>query len=288
MQNCKSVQIGIGNEEGRVDQEIMKTAIGMSICGKIVDSMRCTAIPNVGIKLTDTEYNPLFHTSSDLNGEFIFTNLPFQYYILLSSHSNYFTSTSILINPCPEYNVRKILLKPLPDSKKNITIGKVTDINNKPLQNCIVNLLAKNDISVSHYTTTDCNGDYVITFNKKCNTHYYLLVKHCMYKNKTIDIPVDYNKIYYINVHLTIDEYCGGTISGIITDVTGNPVSHCIVILFDADHNIPISFTYTNETGCYLFYNLKQGRYYIKSNKQCEGNSKKIGDCYSDIFDIHF
>jgi hypothetical protein len=286
--NCNHVQIGLGNEEGRVDQEINETAIGMTIFGKVVDSVRCTAIENVGIKLTDTEYNPLFHTSTNFNGEFIFANLPIQYYILLSSHLDYFTSKSILINPCSEYKIKKILLNPLPKSKKNIISGKITDIKNKPLSNCIVKLFSKKDTCVLYDTTTDGNGDYVISFNKKCNMCYYLLIDHCMYRSKVIDIPIEYNKIYNINVHLSIDEYCGGTISGIITDVTGNPVSHGIVILFDACKNKPISFTYTNDTGCYLFYNLKIGDYYIKSNKLYEENYIKFEEPQLDTFSIYY
>jgi hypothetical protein len=109
-----------------------------------------------------------------------------------------------------------------------------------------------------------------------------------MYRSKVIDIPIEYNKIYNINVHLSIDEYCGGTISGIITDVTGNPVSHGIVILFDACKNKPISFTYTNDTGCYLFYNLKIGDYYIKSNKLYEENYIKFVEPQLDTFSIYY
>jgi len=268
MNDCNLVKIGLENEECRADRKIKKSPDTMTICGRVINSVTCRAISNVGIKLTDTEYNPLFHTISDINGEFVFANLPFKYYILLASCSDYFTSTSILISPCPENGVQEISLNPLPISKQNIITGKITDFNNYPIENCIIKLLSKNDINALCYTTTDCDGNYAITFNNKYNVYYLLSVSHCLYRSKTIDVPACYSKIYSIDAKLSIDEYAGGTISGVITDVTGNPIVHCIVVLFDADQNKPIIFTYTNQTGCYLFYKLKVVNYFIKANKQ--------------------
>ena len=280
MNDSNLVKIGLENEECRADWKIRKSPDTMTICGRVFNSATCRAVSNVGIKLTDTEYNPLFHTISDINGEFVFANLPFQYYILIASCFDYFTSTSILISPCPLNSIQEIPLNPLPTSKQNIITGKITDINNEPLENCIIKLFSRNNKNALCYTTTDCDGNYILTFKNRHNVYYYLSVIHCSYKSKTIDVPDDYKRIYCIDAKLSVDKYAGGTINGVITDVTGNPVAHCVVVLFDADNNKPILFTYTNQTGCYLFYDIKVGNYFIKANKQFEEKfQENVRDC---------
>lgn len=129
----------------------------------------------------------------------------------------------------------------------------------KPIKETEVVLQNTKDKNIKYTATTNENGVFLfsnIPFGK-----YILSLNSNEYCTKNIKICINRCRQFYnIGIICTKRKMKFGTVNGVITDNSGNPIDSALVVLFDAKNNIPLYTTYTNEKGVYLIGGLLPGK----------------------------
>lgn len=101
------------------------------------------------------------------------------------------------------------------------------------------------------------DGDYTVSYNKSG----YQTVELAVNLSKGIKLAAN-------QVMVSIIGQINNTVSGIIKDSLGNVVTDALVALYKIENNTEtlVATTYTNNLGKYMFGNVVDGNYLIKSN----------------------
>lgn len=264
-------------EEIRLDLQLqpINPIIGATVSGTVRDTNN-NPIKNALIKIMDSNFEPLLHAITDLNGEYIFNNIP---------ASNSYTIFSIApgkkIKQGQGFSLSEGASKTIDfvlenDPAMNLAIiagdlyqsGTTTPINGAVVT--LYKLDEQGGEVLSAITNTNEYGQFV--FREVENGEYNINISALGFISDSVTASVTTApQIVSIKPTLQPDPNLqNGTVSGVILDNLNAPIDRADVILYkvNADDSLtPVSFTKTNASGVYLFINVPQGTYKVKSNE---------------------
>jgi len=232
-------------------------------------------LPGAALKVFDTNNVPFAHTITGPLGQYTISEVAAGSYRVTAAKAGYLTpdvvSVSILANRPTTLN---IVLLPDPDASLNTLFGKVNQSAPlEPIENAIVNIYSVSEDVRTLVSTTFtnssgqylapylANGDYVVVANKE---GYFQTESATQTLTNAEITPLD---LFLISNPATNT----GTISGLITSQTTLlPIANATVALYQIVGTIEtiIQITKTNNGGRYLFGDVAEGQYVVKSFAQ--------------------
>jgi len=234
-----------------------------------------TGLAGATVKVYDVNDNPIDHTNTGGNGQFTIANLPVGSYKVTAIKNGYLLplTTPISIQQNKTTTV-SIVLTPDPDMNFNVVFGIIrTTVGETPLEDAVVSLYsnALPDPTLIITAATNDKGQYI--FGLIPAGEYYISASKLGYfTSQTALITLTTNEFVASDVSLISDATSNtGTISGFIKELsTGQPIADAGVALYSVVGGIEtvVDTTRTNVSGKYLFANVNQGTYLVKSTKQ--------------------
>ncbi len=233
-------------------------------------------ISGVTVKVFDTNDNPVAHTNTGGNGQYTIASLPAGSYKVTAITDGYLlpvpTPVTIQAN---KTTTADIALTPNPETDLSVVYGKIkSSVDETPLADATVGLYADTDPPELFITaSTNDEGQYIFGLIP-AGDYYVAASKLGYYPNQTSIINVGTRELIDSELTLTADAQSNtGTVSGFIRDsVTGLAIENAGVALYSIVDSVEtvIDTTRTNVLGMYLFTNVQQGTYLVKSTKQEE------------------
>jgi hypothetical protein len=207
---------------------ILLTPGDRNMTGTVVDNDNNQPIQGatIEIKSLDNEFN-VYSGKTDLNGNFSFTNLPYENYTLKIEATNY-NEFSYYINKDSITTLTTYRLTPNKDTKFKITGSVYQAGNSTPIAGASVTLQYPNG-TVLDTTITDSSGSYI--FQNIPAGLYTIYIRKDSY--------LDYTKTVEINGDLNVDDIYMQLSSG--TTPTGSGTKEVIFSVIDADTGTRIS-----------------------------------------------
>lgn len=271
-------------EEIRIDLKLKLDAtdtIGGTVYGVVEDSFTSAPIPGALVKVMSTDYNPLKHAITDSLGNYIINNVPvedtFKIYAIAQGKS--LKESTIISGTLAEKIKMDFTLEDDEAMKKAVVAGDVFNSANvsEPIGGAVVSLYLINGSSQSLKAVTDTNQYGQFTFREVELGQYSITITSDGYYHQEVSInATTQGQIIPIKIGLNQNpSNSKGTVSGVIRNELGNPISRGDVILYEVNENedgsnetlTPVAYTKTNDEGVYLFSNVKQAKYKIKSNE---------------------
>ncbi len=264
-------------EEIRLDLQLQPVipTIGATVEGTITDT-NGAIITNALVKIMDSNFEPLLHAVTDSNGEYLFNNIPAS-----SSYTIFAIAPGKKIKQGQAFALSDGTSKTInftleDDSAMELAIiagdlyqsGTTTPING-----AVVTLyeVGSNGLeTLSAITNTNEYGQFV--FREVANGNYTINMSALGFISDSISVSITTApQIVSIQPTLQPDPNSqNGTVSGVILDNLNAPIDRADVILYrvNVDNSLtPVAFTKTNSAGVYLFINVPQGTYKVKSNE---------------------
>lgn len=236
-----------------------------------------SGVQGATVKVYDVNDNPVEHTNTGGNGQFTIANLPVGSYKVTAIKNGYLLSLTI---PITIQNLKTttvtITIIEDPDANLSVVYGIIrTTVGELPLENAVVNLYHNTKPEPTLMTTTYTNDHGQFIFGLIPPGEYYVSAsKIGYYSNQSSMIDVASKEFIPSDISLFLDNLSNtGTISGFIKEQsTGLPIADAGVALYEIDNKVEkvIDTTRTNSSGKYLFTNVQQGTYIVKSTKQEE------------------
>ena len=152
---------------------------------------------------------------------------------------------------------------------KNIIYGKIIDNSTKLSLGGVNVLLYKyvdGTATLINSSTSISDGEYILD-NIEDGDYQVSFVKNG-YQSININVSLANGiKLLAAESMVSIIGNINNTVSGIIRDNLGNVVSNALVALYKIENNkeILVATTYTNSIGKYMFGNVIDGNYLVKS-----------------------
>ncbi len=264
-------------EEIRLDLQLQPVTqtIGATVEGLVTDT-NGVAISNALIKIMDTNFEPLLHTVTDVNGEYLFNNIPAS-----SSYTIFAIAPGKKLNQEQGFALSDGASKTINFTLENDPAMQLAIIagdlyqsgTTTPINGAIVTLFEVDDNgleTLSAITYTNEFGQFV--FREVSNGNYNINISALGFISDSISASVAFApQILSLQPTLQPNPNAqNGTVSGVILDNFNAPIDRADVILYRVDPNdvlTPVAFTKTNSAGVYLFINVPQGTYKVKSNE---------------------
>lgn len=255
-------------EEARVDLVLKKKPISpqTKLTGHVT-TYQFDPINQATVKVLDRCYNPIDHTITNHEGEYVFENiLPPGDYKLTATAEGFKTAATI------DFSLKKretkninIALKRDFLKKKGSIYGAVTDNRlNQLLPNASIILLDASREAAAK-TESDAQGKYLLC-GIEPGSYELIGRKTGYYDSKTLILVEEGAKIKS-DIQLAMNpEVSAGTISGLI-DVENGPFRNACVGLYKIEDGIEnlIQTGTTNDEGLYLFADVNPGIYVVKA-----------------------
>lgn len=250
-----------------------------TVFGKVIDG-NGNPMEGVTVKITDNQYNPLYHGVTDINGEYTISGVsPEEQYLIFATKDGYNINQGISFAMQTGQQIeRNFTLTPVSSTNNSLIAGDVTDEQGTPLQGVTVRLIDNTDPNNPQILKTTYTNEYgQFVFFDLAQGIYSISTSKLGYTSVDINVIIDAPfQVRNIVISLPIDPVTRkGTINGIIRDKDGIPIEGAFVILFRVDTDeegneilTPIRMTKTNSEGLYIFDRVEQGNYKIKANKQ--------------------
>ena len=250
-ENSKATIISTFDQENRVDTKVMPEKQRNEVEGIIFDECGCK-IEKACVKVLTSDYEPLIHTVSNANGEFVLIYEYSKEVVLIISKDGY--KTLVIENFCREIEITLVRVK----NSATLT-GRLTMNNCGEIISARVRL---NNNKVKLQVFPDSDGFFIIN-DIPCGC-YRLIVDGNELKKTVMSINISNSiRIYNLGV-IKIDRInIKGTIHGIITDCDNLPINNAVVILYNSDNKLAVSKTHTNSEGLYFFGNVELGKYNV-------------------------
>lgn len=269
-------QIATMGEEIRLDLQLQPVTpiIGATVEGKVVDQ-NAAPLANALVKIMDSNYEPLLHAVTDANGNYIFNNIPSS-----SSYSIFAIASGMKLNQGQNFSLAEgqsktvnFTLQADPAMQLGILAGDLYQTGTTtPINGAVVSLYSVvNGVeTLSAITYTNQYGQFA--FREVATGNYDINISALGYLPTSISTSmVNAAQIISLQPTLAVDPNAqNGTVSGIITNNVNAAIDRADVILYrvNADNTLtPVAFTKTNSSGVYLFINVPQGTYKVKSNE---------------------
>lgn len=264
-------------EEIRLDLQLQPLipTIGATVEGLVTDT-NGAVIPNALVKIMDSNFEPLLHSVTDANGEYLFNNIPAS-----NSYTIFAIAPGKKIKQGQGFSLSEgasrtinFTLEDDPAMQLAIIAGDLFQTGTtNPVGGAVVTLFEvdQNGIeTLSAITHTNEFGQFV--FREVANGEYSINISALGFISDSISVSVT-SAPQIISVQPTLQpdpNAQNGTVSGVILDNLNAPIDRADVILYEvnADDSLtPVAFTKTNSAGVYLFINVPQGTYKVKSNE---------------------
>ncbi|MEF9934068.1 MAG: carboxypeptidase-like regulatory domain-containing protein [Clostridium sp.] len=248
---------------------------GGTITGEVVDP-EGQPVSGALIKIMSSTYEPLAHTFTASDGTYVFSPFPAgDNYRIFASAPGYELEEALQFSFLSSQSVTKNFTM---TADPNVNLGIIAGDAFRSDTGVPINGAA-----VSLYTVT-ANGDeelFAVSFTNQYGQFVFSDVPQDSYKVK-IDGLGYFNFTsttqitsggQIINVQANIQPNPAasrGTVSGLITNSNNLAVPNADVTLYrvgESDTLTPVAYTKTNQDGAYLFINVEEGNYLIKSNK---------------------
>ena len=269
-----SNQFNLNNNEENIDLNLSQGALitSGSVSGTVYDTTLLTGkvVNNATVKVFTAEGVPYAHTLTNDAGKYTIGNLPIGVYLIAATKDGYILSEDLpltITNTIP-VNIN-LVITPNKEINKNIIYGKLIDnITKLSLEGVEVQLYKEvagiqtlvtstTSISDGEYILDNIDdGDYKISYVK---TGYQLLEM-----NVTLASGIKFLANQSLNSSVG---KINNTVSGVIKDNLGNLVRNALVALYQIvdGKEILVATTYTNSLGKYMFGNINDGEYLVKS-----------------------
>ena len=235
-----------------------------------------TPVQNALIKIMDSNYNPILHAITGTDGSYTLNNLSAG-----TGYNIFATAAGMQLQQGTSFNITanqvitsNFTLASSPASQLGVIAGDLFDSSTSlPINGAVVSLYLVNSDStqvLEAITYTNQYGQFV--FRELAIGNYNIVISALGYVGSSSLASITQSgQIVPALVNITQDVNASrGTVSGIITDNNNQPISAADVILYqvNTDQSLTaISFTQTNTSGVYLFINVPQGNYIVKSNQ---------------------
>lgn len=239
-----------------------------SIYGVVTDGT--DPIVDAVVKVFDDDGNPFCHTLTDEQGKFYFNNLAAGEYYVATVKSGYITSQQRPVTLVENSDIPLdafILVKDQSAELTTIT-GIVRGNEEKRLSGAYISLLnSDEDIISATYSAND--GEFA--FYDVANGEYKIIATLLGYKTSLpINISITEGRIVNsANIALEVDNRTyKGTVSGVIRNSANEAVAAAFVGLYKIEETGEeklVSVCKTNSSGEYLFGNVDEGNYMVKS-----------------------
>ena len=248
--------------------------IGGIVKGVVQDTLSAP-IEGALVKLMTTTYDPVMHAITDSTGSYVLNNVPIDttfniYAIAPGKQLNEGTITATTLTQTLGMD---FTLEDDPDLQLVLIAGDVLDLTEKtPVGGATASLYSINGSTQTLAAVANSNQYGQFTFRGVALGSYSVTVTAFGYNANSVSVTASSaGQIIPLNISLTQDPNSSlGTVSGVINDDTGNSIARADVILYrvETDNRLtPIAFTKTNSEGVYLFENVPQATYKIKSNE---------------------
>lgn len=272
----QSKTINTVGQEIRLDLSLQPQPLNST--GKIEGTVTSggNPVPNALIKVMDADYNPILHTITGADGTYTLDNLPAE-----TGYNVFCIATGMALQQGNSFSIAagqvitsNFKLTSNPASQLGVIAGDLTDSSTKsPINGAVVLLYLVNSDStevLQALTYTNQYGQFV--FRELPIGNYSIRVSALGYIGTASTAIINQaGQIVPSLISIAQNPNASrGTVSGIITDNNNQPISKADVILYkvNTDNSLTaIAFGQTNTSGVYLFINVPQGNYKVKSNQ---------------------
>lgn len=264
-------------EEIRLDLQLQPAiqTIGATVQGLITDT-NGTVVPNALVKIMDNNFEPLLHTVTDANGEYLFNNIPASssYTIFAIAPGKKLKQEQGFALSDGASRTINFTLEDDPAMQLAIIAGDLyQNGTTTPINGAVVTLFEVDENGLETLraiTHTNEFGQFV--FREVSNGNYNINISALGFISDSVSASIaSAPQILSIKPVLQPDPNAqNGTVSGVILDNLNAPIDRADVILYRVEANddlTPVAFTKTNSAGVYLFINVPQGTYKVKSNE---------------------
>ncbi len=245
-----------------------------SISGTVQDGDE--PVEGATVKIFDKNGNPYMHTITDVNGKYLFENLPVGTYSAAVACEGYRLSNA----QSASLSEGDTVILDFSLTKDNtLLLGAVSGVvattsidgSKKPLGGVKISLIDNNNKVVAVTYTVD-DGEFAF-YDLNDGQYGILAMAQGYMLSNPISIVIVNGSIVNTNISLIEDSITNnGTINGTITNKQGQVVAGCFVGLYQIVQNgdgttdeFLIARTKTNVQGQYLFGNVVAGNYVVKA-----------------------
>ncbi len=234
----------------------------------VVKDQTGNLIDGATVKLFDTSFNPITHTTTNQNGEYIFQGIENGHYHVYAVKDGYSLSNKGVLN----YTGNDVVLSDFIINEditfiKGNVYGYVFDENGLAVNNSNVKLIDSHNNVVAE-TISAVDGEYILP---KIDAGNYTLSASAI--NYSAGAPTEIEVIDGSNnrENITLNkiiENKKGTINGYVYNSHGNPIPNAIVSLYEqviVGSLILRNICYTNSEGKYFFGSVEIGTYVVKA-----------------------
>lgn len=244
------------------------TVVMGSVAGK------CGQIEGATVKVLDRSNKPIAHTVTDHEGKFVFKNiLPLGEYKVIATAEGYKVSRAYRFVLATKNPVSISIWLDVSDYLNLAAVyGVVYNEVNLGLANAKI-LITDYDNPEVHeaFSQTNEDGEFLIC-GLKPKKYWISASKEGYFLPQKISLELTPNEIACMNLFIYPDESSTeGTVSGII-DFHGQSVPNAVAALYEVDErgHFLLATKETNESGFYLFPNVKPGEYLVKSKMETD------------------
>ena len=244
-----------------------------SVNGTVYDTtlLTGTVVPGATVKVFTAEGTPYAHTITDTNGQYTISDLPMGIYTIAAVKDGNYLSKEIPLTISTTLPVTiNLALINNTYATKNIIYGIVDDnLTNAPIDNVTISLYKTVDSNKVLVSTTSSIADGEFTLDKLDDGTYSLSFSKQGYQTVEINNVV-LTKGTKFDASATLTSTIGtinSTVSGIVKNELGIAVANAYVGLYkieDSQEKL-VAVTYTNIDGKYMFGNVLEGQYVVKS-----------------------
>lgn len=264
-------------QEIRLDLQLQPQPLNQTgkLTGTVTDS-NGNPVPNALVKIMDSSYNPLLHGITATDGTYTIDNVPAG-----TGYTVFATAAGMALNQGTTFTIsagqvitRNFTMVADPTTQLGIIAGDLYQYGSTtPINGAVVSLYSVNaDETEVLVATTYTNAYGQFTFRELATGNYIVRISMLGYISSSSTVTIGTSgQIISVIAHLTVDTNASrGTVSGMITDNNNNGIAGADVVLYkvNADGSLTaVAFTKTNSAGVYLFMNVDQSQYIVKSNQ---------------------
>ncbi len=242
-------------------------------CSGVVVDEGNQPVENATVKIFDTDFNPIKHTMTNENGEFLIQSIDAGEYLIYAVKDGYTLSSKQNITVGSTLVPVGNLVISEDDTYTNANIFGITfeDSEGAVLPNVRLSLRTGSASgTILTETMSASDGEYL--FMNIPNGTYYITASAEDYTlGQAIEVKVNDGNHFEQNVYLSkLNIEKEGTINGVILDrLTRRPISDAFVGLYEVrledGHEILVNTTRTNIDGRYFFGKVPEGKYVVKA-----------------------
>lgn len=273
--NVSSTFTLVDNNEANINLNLAPPTVTTegTVTGTVYDTTLLTGavVPGATVKVFTTDGTPYAHTITDTNGQYTISDLPMGIYTIAAVKDGNYLSQDLPLTISSTLPVTIDLVLTNNDSiTKNIVYGIVDDnLTNSPIDNVTVSLykIVDGEKVLVSTTTSIADGEFIL--DQIADGTYSLSFSKACYQTVEVNNVILTGSTKF-DASTTLTSTIGtinSTVSGIIKNELGIAVANAYVGLYQivAGKEILVAVTYTNADGKYMFGNVVEGQYVVKS-----------------------